>query len=145
MTSQAAAESHDGLVAEVRGLLTQYEQLNAQVKLRDQIVLMTKIQEAVRLLGIAIGVRCGFSATSARARLLSYLQASPGQVIAGLELAAISGISEYGRRIREIREAGHVVLTGPNGKHPATGIALRPDEYVFVAEQAGQGEGTFRD
>ena len=98
---------------------------------------MTRIQETVRQLGIAIAVRAGFSASSARERILSYLQASPNQVIEGMELAVISGISEYGRRVRALRETGITILTGPEAIDPISGEPLRPDQYILVSEDTG--------
>jgi hypothetical protein len=55
-----------------------------------------------------------------------------GTVIEADELSAISGILEYGRRARELREQhGFNLLTGP-ARNPATGAPLRPDQYLLI-------------
>lgn len=64
---------------------------------------------------------------SARARILSYLKENVGKTVTGKELAEVAGISEYARRIRELRhECG--------GWHISTGMnraGLKPDEYFL--------------
>lgn len=145
MVEGQRADSHDSLVSELMHLLSEYEGKSSRLPLREQVTLVVRMQETVRQLGVAIGVRAGFSGSSARDRILSYLQAYPNQVIAGMELASISGISEYGRRIREIRSAGHTILTGPHGKDPKSGTYLRTDEYVFVSDSKAASRKPFDD
>ena len=55
-----------------------------------------------------------------------------GEVIRGAELQVVGGISDYPRRIRELRvEHGYRIVTGV-GNDPDAGIELRPDEYVLL-------------
>jgi len=91
-----------------------------------------EIQDSFRRLCVAIAVEEGYSKASARDRIRQYLLSHPGKVIDGIELGTISGISEYARRIREIRnEEGLEVLTAPD-PDPNTGHPLRPDQYLLL-------------
>ncbi len=56
----------------------------------------------------AFGRRSG-GTQSARERLRSYLVASVGYSLPGEELAEIAGISEWARRIRELRAEGMAI------------------------------------
>lgn len=103
---------------------------------RDRILRLIEVQEAVRQLGIALAVDAGLSKSSARERVKAYLRGHLGQVIEGKELAAVSGISEYARRARDLRkEVDVILLTGP-ATHPQTGKPLRPDQYMLVCTQS---------
>ncbi len=52
---------------------------------------------------------------SARERIRRYLENNAGRPVAGEELAEIAGISEWARRVRELREEGYVIEeTGGN-------------------------------
>lgn len=64
---------------------------------------------------------------SARERVIQYLKTNLGQTITGKELGEVSGISEYARRIRELRHecGGWQISTGMNRSN------LRPDEYIL--------------
>jgi len=144
MISQSQLQSHDFLVAHLLRLLGEYERASPGMSVREQTLVAVRIYEATRDLGIAIGVRSGFSATGARERIKSYLEAHPRQVIDGMELAVISGISEYGRRVRELRKAGLNVATGPDAKDPTTGRPLLRDQYVFSPAPGAEAPRPFR-
>ena len=45
----------------------------------------------------------------ARTRIRRYLEERVGEVVYGEELAAVAGISEWARRVRELREEGLVI------------------------------------
>lgn len=45
----------------------------------------------------------------AKTRIRRYLEERVGQVVYGEELAAVAGISEWARRVRELREAGMAI------------------------------------
>jgi hypothetical protein len=49
----------------------------------------------------------------------------PGEVIEGRELELVAGISEHGRRIRELRDKGYRISTGVDRKD------LRTDQYIL--------------
>jgi hypothetical protein len=57
-----------------------------------------------------------------------------GTVIDGCELAVVSGISEYARRIRQLRvESGYQIASGAT-RDPEAGISLKPDQYLLVSK-----------
>jgi 5-methylcytosine-specific restriction endonuclease McrA len=80
---------------------------------------------------------------SARERILIYLQRYPEKIIDSEELLVISGITDYQRRIRELRsEMGWPVLSGKTIKlmlkegewdnDAADVSAIKPDQYFFL-------------
>lgn len=75
----------------------------------------------------------GYGLGSGRHRLLHYLRHRVGKVHHGAELAGVSGIAEWARRIRELRvEEGWPIETGVQNPR------LRVDEYVLVADAPDQ-------
>ena len=48
---------------------------------------------------------------NASSSLLSYLRAHAGEVVAGSTLAAVSGIADYARALRSLRERGWKIVT----------------------------------
>jgi hypothetical protein len=121
------------LVKHVGEQLEQYSAALANLSLRQRVIRLIDLQASFRRLGKALVAEAGFSTGSARARIRQYLVAHAGQVIDGTELAVIGGISEYARRIRELREEGLTILTGPESD-PSTGRALRPDQYLLAKQ-----------
>jgi len=63
-------------------------------------------------LGVAVAVSHGLSESSARERIRMYLIEYVGIAIAGSELAVVSGISDYPRRVREGIPYFHRSLSG---------------------------------
>ena len=45
----------------------------------------------------------------AKARVRRYLEARVGEIVYGEEIAAVAGISEWARRVRELRDEGLVI------------------------------------
>ena len=66
-------------------------------------------------------------AVNARERMLMYLKANVGKKVTSKELAEVANISEFARRIRELRQelGGWQISTGMNRPD------LRPDEYLL--------------
>jgi hypothetical protein len=119
------------LVKHLGEQLEQYHADLSSLSLRQRVIRLIDLQTSFRKLGKALVAEAGFATGSARARIRQYLLAHAGQVIDGTELAVIGGISEYARRIRELREEGLTILTGPD-TDPSTGLALRPDQYLLT-------------
>ena len=87
-------------------------------------------------------------ASSARSRILAYLLKYPHQIIDGDELAVISGIGEWARRVRELRvEFGWWIYSGYTFADIAAAaenagdqaelagieaIHIRPDQYILM-------------
>lgn len=85
--------------------------------------------------------------SSARGRILAYLRLNVGHVVDGNELMLVSGISEWARRVRELRcEHGWPVYTGVTLKElqqeeegvEVEGVSiqsLKPDQYILLADE----------
>lgn len=114
------------------------------------------VREKVQLLVEANGLLMNLGASllgpdagsSARARILEYLKLNVGRPVTGEELMIVAGISEYARRVRELRvEGGWDIITGVTERPEGLGeepelwvgeeqIKLRPDEYLLRSTTA---------
>lgn len=118
----------------------------AESDLRDQVRELVAANHLLRDLGISL-LPDGED-LSARQRILAYLRRFPMQVVDGDELSIVAGISEYARRVRELRvEEGWPILSGitanelraaddddlvSDGEAPP---AMRPDQYMLVEDR----------
>lgn len=111
----------------------EYYQVNAaELSLREKVQVIADFTRAIRDFAVGVVSEGGLTASSARERIRLYLVRYPMTVIHGAELEVVSGISEYGRRIRELRtEHGYQIATGAS-PDPDSGIDLRPNEYLLV-------------
>jgi hypothetical protein len=119
------------LIDRLHSQLLNYQKELDGLDLRGRVLKLLEVHQGVNKLGIALAVEAGLSSSSARERIKEYLLKYKGQVIEADELSAISGILEYGRRVRELRDEGLKILTGP-ARNPATGKPLRPDQYLLL-------------
>ena len=72
----------------------------------------------------------GFGLASGQARLLNYLRLNIGVVVQGDELAGVAGISDWPRRVRELRtDHGWPIETGTQRPD------LRSDEYLLIRDE----------
>jgi hypothetical protein len=100
---------------------------------QQRVAKLVEIRHGTDDLGVSVlhnSIECE---RSARARIEAYLVANVGRVVHSDELAVVSGISEYGRRIRELRvEIGYRIFTGASSDK-STGLDIKPDEYLLTA------------
>lgn len=117
--------------------------------LRARVRALIPASHLLRDLGVSAVRELG--AKAARDRILAYLQEFPCTVIAGDELGIVSGISEYARRIRELRvEAGWPIYSGKTARAMAREedwldidrsdlaseiAAMGPDDYILLGER----------
>lgn len=102
--------------------------------LREKVLRLVRLHGSIRKLGLTILDRSGVSARAAIERLRLYFLRYPQTIIDGAELAVVAGISEYARRVRQLRvERGYLILTGAHlhGEE----ISLRPDQYFLIDAQ----------
>lgn len=111
--------------------LKKFIEVAPSLTLRARVLRLIDLQNGFRKLGKTVVREAGSGASGARDRIKAYLIEHKGQVIEGAELAVISGISEYGRRIRELRADGLKIITGPE-LDPRSKQALRPDQYLLI-------------
>jgi HNH endonuclease len=142
----------EGLCQQAVDLLANFKAELAQDDLRKKVLALVPAVYALRQLGASLIPDS--EAPSARDRILAYLQRYPMQVIDGDELAVVSGIGEWARRLRELRtKFGWSIYSGSTFKDIAKdrgqaeelaeigrmlGLSdlskIKPDQYVLVSE-----------
>ncbi len=92
-------------------LIEEFEIKLQDEDLRSQVVALIPANHTLRDLGSSLIT--DDSTDSARGRILAYLLKYPKTILQGDELMVVAGISEYGRRIRELRvQHGWAVASG---------------------------------
>jgi hypothetical protein len=116
--------------------LSRFRESANDLTLREQVLQLAAIQHDLRSLNVSACMKKGLVARGAMNRMLAYLQQHVGEVIAGAELEVVSGISEYARRLRQLRvERGYRIVTGA-APDPFSGVALHPDQYMLTTVDA---------
>ena len=136
----------DLLVKSLIDLLTNFEARLSTDNLRAQVRGLIPAHHLLRDLGSSLVPP--EDASSARGRILAYLRRFPGQVIDGDELMVVSGISEYARRVRELRvQEGWPISTGASVRELRDSVAegdiseqelpptMRPDQYLLQVDR----------
>lgn len=109
-------------------LIRNFERHLQSGDLREKVRKLVPANHLLRDLGVSL--ISDDNATSARDRIELYLRKHVGQVIDGDELMVVAGISEYGRRVRELRvQFGWPIVTG---------ISMRDIEKDKKSEEDGQ-------
>ena len=134
MAAKKEPKTVSELVVLIDDQLRRFDKERADLSLREKVLCLVSVYRDVKQVGVTVTVQeHGFDAKSAQKRILAYLLEYPGVVIAGSELEVVSGISEYARRIRELRkEQGYQVASGAS-PDPESGIDLKKDEYLLVS------------
>lgn len=129
---------------ELQAMLENFEDLLERGSTRDRVRSLVEVHGKLLALG-----RDSLPATygrSARSRILAYLRTHSGQIIEGKELMVVGGISEYARRVRELRvEHGWPIISGVSaagdqletdeGQSIDDGLrGMRPDQYCLVED-----------
>lgn len=111
MARRSKRDSPQELRIKLIALLENFEAKLQDENLRLQVQGLIPANHTLRDLGSSL-IRDD-DAHSARDRILAYLRAYPKELLHGDELMVVAGISEYARRIRELRkEHGWPVLSG---------------------------------
>lgn len=143
MARRSSIGDPEALRASLVELLTDFENHLNSSDLRRQVRELIPANHLLRDLGSSL-LR-DESAKAARDRILRYLLKYVGVVVDGEELMVIGGISEYARRIRELRvEHGWKVVTGytvndmkddeENGFGEELD-AMKPDDYLLLSDE----------
>ena len=126
-------------------LLTNFSEELKKDDLRPKVVALVPAFHTLRDLGSSLIPKS--EAPSARDRIISYLRQYPQTVIDGDELMVVSGISEWARRVRELRvQFGWWIYSGVTfnqmaqdpddvASFEAIGIdpsKIKPDQYVLM-------------
>lgn len=132
MTRRRQIHDVDWLIAQVDAKLRAFGVERSGLELRDKVTRLVDVLGDVRDLGVSTVAEYGWDAGGARERIRLYFLEYVGTKISGSELEVVAGISEFGRRIRELRvERGYQVATGAS-PDPESGITLASDEYLLV-------------
>lgn len=135
MAKKRRKRSVDWLIRHVDAQLEAFGRRRVGMTLREKVLSLAEIYETVKDLGVSAVREHGLDVRAAKERIRLYLVEYVGQVIDGVELAVVSGISDYPRRIRELRvEQGYQIASGAS-PDPDTGIDLTPDQYMLVDAQ----------
>lgn len=95
-------------VAELKTLLDGFLERISEEDLRPKVLALVDINDTLRILGTAM-----VDKSSARERILAYFRRYPFTVLHGKELEVVAGISEWARRIRELRKQfGWKIVSG---------------------------------
>ena len=106
------------------------------LSLREKVLRLVEIFHDSSDLNVNILVQeHGYPRQPAIERLRLYFVANVGQVVAGDELAIVASISEWARRVRQLRvEDGYRILSGAS-PDMFTGVDLQPDQYLLTDEE----------
>ncbi|MDY7011594.1 MAG: HNH endonuclease signature motif containing protein [Planctomycetota bacterium] len=120
----------DLLISETDETLARYRRSYRGLSWREKVLLLVELATSVKKLGI--NTNSAAVSVGARERIRLYLAQHVGVVITAKELEVVSGISEYGRRVRELRvQDGYKILTG-HSNDPESGIDLGPSKYLLL-------------
>lgn len=125
-------------------LLEDFSEQHTRHSLREQVAALVPAAALLQNLGCSL-VR-GPGTRSARARILAYMQQHVGTVLSGAELMVVAGISEYARRIRELRvQFGWKIVSGVTLKtmepeelaelFGSERPQLKPDQYILLSDK----------
>lgn len=104
---------------------------NLGFEFRDRVHRLVDLSQSQEDLNVSVVHDTIDVERSAKARLRRFFTDNVGAIIHADELAVVAGISEYARRIRELRrEEGYRILTGVSDE--TAGVELSPDQYLLI-------------
>lgn len=122
----------DQLVAELRGMLAAFSADLPTLGLRPRVLRLVDLLEANRSLGVSVLRDAGCDARGARERLRIYLVANVGVVLDAKELEVVGGISEYARRVRELREEDGYSIITEQSNDPDGDVRIAARQYLLL-------------
>ncbi len=126
------------LIAYIDRELRKFGKVRKGVSLRNNVIALARLRQALDDLGVSTLAEGGISAKGARERIKLYMREYVGEVIESVELEVVTGISEYARRIRELRvQFGYHIASGAS-PDPHSEVDLRPDQYILVDGEPDQ-------
>lgn len=132
MARRRRRKSVSWLISQIDSQLESFGAHRGGFTLREKVLALCEVYENVKDLGVNVLYEHGWDAGAAVERIRLYLMEYAGTVLDGVEVAVVSGISDYPRRIRELRiEAGYQIASGAS-PDPEAGIDLKPDQYMLV-------------
>ena len=144
MANRRTLNDPESLRQQLVELLINFEHELLNGDLRSKVLALLPAHHQLRDIGSSLIPK--EDASAARDRILYYFCKYPRVVIKGEELMIVAGISEWARRLRELRvEFGWKIISGSTAKEMAregefaiSGIdasRLGPDDYILADEQ----------
>jgi len=125
----------ESLIRQIDAQLQRFEADREGLSLREKVLKLVEILHSTKDLGVNVVREYRIDASSALERIKLYLIEYKETPVRGVELEVVAGISEYARRVRQLRvEEGYRISTG-SSPDPETGIDLKPDEYFLVTDE----------
>jgi hypothetical protein len=135
MPRRIRIQALDSLLTDLNDKLKSFKADASKLSIREKVKRLVEISYKTKCLGVSAVVKHGLSETAAIERIKVYLQQNVGQIIKGEELEVVSGISEYARRIRQLRvEHGMKILTGASLSEQSD-LKIKSDEYYLADSQ----------
>lgn len=142
MPQRSKSDNPELLRRKLVELLTNFEEQLKSDDLRFKVLSLVPCQRLFRNLGCSLIPKA--DADSGRERILAYLRKYTLTVIGGEELAIVSGINDWPRRVRELRvEYGWSILSGltakemkAEGEFPIPSldaVKMRTDDYILIS------------
>lgn len=142
MSKRVKPDSVDELLNRLDTLLDALRISRRKWNLRAKVLKLVELGYSTRCLNVATMHEhdSSYSLTAAKDRLRRYFRDHVGITIDSTELDVASGISDFPRRIRELRtEEGYRILTGSTRDPEFSGLTLKPDQYLLVALEPDDG------
>lgn len=135
MTKKLKRMNPEQLHKKLLDIIVNFEYKLNQGVLRDQVLSLVPAHTILFKLGSSL--MDDELTTSAKARILSYLLKHTRLVVKGEELMVVAGISEYARRIRELRvQEGWPVVTGSTLKKMVEEGEITLDDLNIKSESS---------
>jgi hypothetical protein len=120
------------IVSDLEAKLAAFEVEHDGLGLRDKVLRLVAVLKSTRQLNVAVLRDIGIDAKAARERIRLYMIRYVGMPLDAIELEIVSGISEYGRRIRELRvQDGYTIVSGPKDDDE-TKVSLKRNQYMLI-------------
>jgi len=135
MAKRRCKKPVEWLIAQIDSKLKEFGRLRQGLTLRDKVIRLCSVYDSVKDLGVSAVAESGLDARGGQERIRLYLIECVGVPVDSCELAVVSGIAEYGRRVRQLRvEQGYQIASGTTSD-PESGITLKPDQYLLVVPE----------
>jgi hypothetical protein len=123
------------VIADLDGKLTAFDAQHKGLDLREKVLHLVEILKASRKLNVVILKKSGIDSNNARERIRLYMIQFVGVPLDAIELEVVGSISNYGRRIRELRvQDGYQIVSGPK-EDEDSGINLRRNQYLLIRSE----------
>ncbi len=120
------------IIADLDGKLAAFNARHEGLELREKALHLVEILNATRKLNVAALKESGIDSSNARERIRLYMTQFVGVPLDAIELEVVGSISNYGRRIRELRvQDGYQIVSGPK-EDEDSGIMLSRNQYLLI-------------